>query len=175
MEGTYPLPEAQLDRFVFKLHVEFPARAEMTEILARTTSKSSPAAGAVLTGNDLLEMQAITREVVLAPHVADLAVDFVYATHPDSDLATEEVRRFVRYGSSPRGAQAIVLTAKARALMNGRYNVSAGDLEAVLKPALRHRIGLNFEGEAEAVSVDGLLDGVASAVKARREKALHER
>jgi MoxR-like ATPase len=175
MEGTYPLPEAQLDRFVFKLHVEFPARADMIEILARTTAGTSASAEPVLTGDDLREMQAITREVVLAPHVAELAVDYVFATHPDNELATDEVRRFVRYGSSPRGAQAITLTAKARALMNGRYNVSASDLEAVLKPALRHRIGLNFEGEAEAVSVDDLLDGVVAAVKARREKALLQR
>jgi MoxR-like ATPase len=175
MEGTYPLPEAQLDRFLFKLHVEFPSRADLVEILGRTTSRETPAVAHTLTRADLLEMQAIVREVVLAPHVADLAVELLLATHPDNELATDDVRRFVRYGASPRGVQAITLTAKARALMNGRYNVSAGDLEAVLKPSLRHRIGLNFEGEAEGVAVDSLLDGVVAAVKMRREKALQQR
>jgi MoxR-like ATPase len=175
MEGTYPLPEAQLDRFTFKLDVEFPSRAELVEILARTTTQAVPTVTPVLTGEELHEMQAITREVVLAPHVAELAVDLVFATHPESELATDDVRRFVRYGASPRGAQALTLTAKARALMNGRYNVSASDLEALVKPALRHRIGLNFEGEAEGVSIDSVLDGVVGAVKARREKALQQR
>jgi MoxR-like ATPase len=175
MEGTYPLPEAQLDRFIFKLHVEFPTRAEMVEILARTTSSAGHVVAPLLDADALREMQAIAREVVLASHVAEFAVDLVLATHPDNELATDDVRRYVRYGASPRGAQAITLTAKARALMNGRYNVSASDLEAVLKPALRHRVGLNFEGEAESVSVDALLDGVVAAVKARRDKALHQR
>ena len=120
-------------------------------------------------------MQAIAREVVLAPHVAEVVADLVLATHPTAEQATEEVRRYVRYGASPRGAQAMTLTAKARALVNGRYNVSTNDLEAVLKPALRHRVALNFDGEAEGISVDALLDGVAAAVRARRGKALQER
>jgi MoxR-like ATPase len=175
MEGTYPLPEAQLDRFTFKLEVGFPPRDELVEILSRTTAGQTSPVTPVVTGDDLLDMQAITREVVLAPHVAEMAVDLVYATHPENDLAPDDVKRYVRYGASPRGAQAITLTAKARAVMNGRFNVSAGDLEAVVKPALRHRVGLNFDGEAEGVSVDKLLDGVVASVKARRDKALQQR
>src|SRR5215813_11492783 len=157
MEGTYPLPEAQLDRFFFKLRVEYPALAELTEIIERTTHVREVEVQRVMTGPQVLAYRELVREIPIAAHVRDLASLIVLATHPQWDRAPEPARRFVRYGASPRGAQALVLGAKVRALSEGRYNVSVEDLRAVALPALRHRLILNFEGEAEGVDVDRLI------------------
>ncbi len=157
MEGTYPLPEAQLDRFLFKLRVQFPALEELTEIIERTTHVREVQVHRVMTGPQVLAFRELVREVPIASHVRDLASLIVLATHPQWDRAPEPTRRFVRYGASPRGAQALVLGAKVRALAEGRYNVAVEDLRALALPALRHRIIFNFEGEAEGVDVDRLI------------------
>jgi MoxR-like ATPase len=164
MEGTYPLPEAQLDRFLFKLRVRYPAIEELNAIIDRTTHRHTATVNRVMSGQAVLGFRELIREVPIAEHVRDLASAIVMATHPEWDQAPDVTRRFVRYGASPRGAQALVLGAKVLALSQGRYNVSAEDLRTLAAPALRHRIILNFEGEAEAVDVDRLIgDIVASA------------
>ncbi len=164
MEGTYPLPEAQLDRFIFKLVINAPSRDGLIEVLRRTTVETTPHASAVLSPPELADMQTLAREVIIAPHVEGLAVDLVMRTHPSDADAPESIRKYVRFGASPRGAQAIVLTAKARALLAGRFNVSTPDVMEVATAALRHRIILNFEGEADNVSTDALLDEVAGSL-----------
>lgn len=157
MEGTFPLPEAQLDRFLFKLKVNYPAFNELSEIIDRTTTNEVPKAEKILESEQVLEMRWLIREVTLASYVRDEAVRIVFATHPESELSPEMVKRYVRYGSSPRGAQALILAAKVKALQNGRYNVSIDDIYEVAHPALRHRIILNFEGEAESIDVDEII------------------
>jgi MoxR-like ATPase len=164
MEGTYPLPEAQLDRFIFKLLISYPKRADLIEVMRRTTSEETPHAETVLSPDELLEMRKLVREVIIAPHIEEMVADLLLRTHPDGEEAPESVRKYVRFGASPRGAQAMVLTAKARALLSGRYNVAATDISAVAMAALRHRIILNFEGEADGVSVDSILDDVLGSV-----------
>ena len=168
MEGTYPLPEAQLDRFIYKLMIGYPARTELIEVMRRTTSDQDSHASTVLTPGELLEMRRLSREVILAPHLEEMAADIVLMTHASGEGAPESARRYVRFGASPRGAQAIILTAKALALLSGRYNVSASDIAAVAGPSLRHRIILNFEGEADQVSTDSIIDDVLDAVAADR-------
>jgi MoxR-like ATPase len=165
MEGTYPLPEAQLDRFVFKLRVRYPALEELTEIIDRTTRPREVEVQRVMTGPQVLTFRELVREVPLASHVRDLASLIVLASHPQWDRAPEAARRFIRYGASPRGAQALVLGAKVRALAEGRYNVSVEDLRAMAAPALRHRIILNFEGEAEGVESDILISQLVEAAE----------
>jgi MoxR-like ATPase len=160
MEGTYPLPEAQLDRFFYKLQVRFPGKDELHSILDRTTQKEEPRVQAVFGREDILWMSALLREVAVARHVQDFAVRLVQATHPDSSAAPDITRRYIRYGSSPRGAQSLLLGAKIRALVAGRFAVSVDDIKAVSKPALRHRVILNFEGEAEGVSTDSIIDDI---------------
>ncbi len=166
MEGTYPLPEAQLDRFLFKLRVQYPALEELTEIIERTTHVREVQVHRVMTGPQVLTFRELVREIPIASHVRDLASLIVLATHPQWDRAPEPTRRFVRYGASPRGAQALVLGAKVRALSEGRYNVAVEDLRAMALPALRHRIILNFEGEAEGVDVDRLILQTVEAAEA---------
>src|SRR5215470_11691871 len=165
MEGTYPLPEAQLDRFLFKLRVQYPALEDLTEIINRTTQVREVSVQRVMTGPRVLAFRELVREVPIASHVRDLAALIVLATHPQWERAPEQTRRFVRYGASPRGAQALVLGAKVRALSEGRYNVSVEDLRAMALPSLRHRIILNFEGEAEAVDVDRLIVQIIEAAE----------
>jgi MoxR-like ATPase len=160
MEGTYPLPEAQLDRFLLKLHASFPDHAELHEILDRTTGAAQPEVTAVLTQSEVLEMRRVVREVAIARHVQDYAVRLLEASHRDRPSAPALVRRFVRFGASPRGAQACLVAAKTRALLAGRFHVSIDDIRHVAKPALRHRLILNFEGEAEGVSADQVLDEI---------------
>ncbi|MDC0747198.1 AAA family ATPase [Polyangium mundeleinium] len=155
-EGTYPLPEAQLDRFFFKLHVTFPGREELHGILDRTTGTDAPEAKPVLDKKRLLAMQKLVREVPVARHVQDYAVRLLQATHPEGK-SLDLVKRFVKFGSSPRGAQALLLAAKIRALFEGRFAASVDDVKAVCLPALRHRVLLNFEGEAEGVKTDDVL------------------
>ncbi len=166
MEGTYPLPEAQLDRFLFKLRVTYPALEELNEIIDRTTRARETEVRRVMTGPEVLRFRELVREVPIAAHVRDLASLIVMATHPKWEHAPDASRRFVRYGSSPRGAQALVLGGKVRALAQGRYNVSVEDLKAVARAALRHRIILNFEGEAEGVDVDSLIGDVLEQAEA---------
>ncbi len=160
MEGTYPLPEAQLDRFFFKLLVEYSSREELSEVLRRTTEGISVAAEKVMDGATVLKGQKLVREVVLAPHVKDYVVRLVLATHPGGEYATDKVGRYVRYGTSPRGAQALALAGKIRALLDGRYNVAFEDIAGSAKPAMRHRMILNFEGEAEGVTSDQVIEEV---------------
>lgn len=165
MEGTYPLPEAQLDRFFFKLKVEYPDLSELSEIVERTTKSEVPRAEKITTGNEILEMRQIVREVPIASYVKDYALKLVLATHPNSAIAPAEVKRFVKYGSSPRGAQSLVLGGKVKALIEDRYNVSFDDIQEVAHPSLRHRILLNFEGEAEGWDSDSVIDILLKGAK----------
>ena len=164
MEGTYPLPEAQLDRFFFKLHVPFPNRDELHKILDLTTGGDMARPKPVLDRERILAMQKLVRQVPVARHVQDYAIRLLQATHPDGPTPPELTKRFVRYGSSPRGAQAVLLAAKIRALFEGRFAASVDDVRAVAHPALRHRVLLNFEGEAEGVKTDQVLDAILEAL-----------
>jgi MoxR-like ATPase len=156
LEGTYPLPEAQLDRFLFKLRVTPPGREELHAILDRTTGSEEPALRAVIDRDRLLEMRRLVREVPVARPVQDYVVRLVEATHPET-TAHAEVKKYVRFGSSPRGAQAMLLGAKVAALRAGRFSPSFEDVRAVAAPALRHRILINFEGETDAVGSDQIV------------------
>lgn len=164
MEGTYPLPEAQLDRFLFKLMVPFPKRQELGVILDRTTRRDEPQPQKVMGRDEILRWMDFVRQIVAAPHVQDYAVRVILATHPDSEFATPMVKKYVRFGSSPRGAQALILGAKIKALRAERYNVAFADISGNVLPALRHRIILNFEAEAEGVSSDDILTDLLNAV-----------
>jgi MoxR-like ATPase len=156
-EGTYPLPEAQLDRFFYKLVINYSSRDDLKEILNRTTTGYKPEVKPAMTGPEILEAQQLVRRVVMAPHVQDYAVRVAMATHPDGEFAVDATNRYVRWGSSPRGAQAITLAAKVHALLDGRYHVSFEDVQKAAPPVLRHRVLLNFEGEAENVSTDDII------------------
>ena len=164
MEGTYPLPEAQLDRFFCKLIVRFPTASQLETILDRTTEVDTPQASAVLTGERLSEMAVVARQVAIADEVRRYGIALVLATHPDHETATPETRKYVRYGASPRGLQSLVLAAKVRAILDDRLHVARTDLRSVLHPVLRHRLILNFEAEAENVAVDDVLTAVANQV-----------
>jgi MoxR-like ATPase len=166
MEGTYPLPEAQLDRFLLKLRVRYPAIEELNTIIDRTTQARPVSVERVMTGAQVLSFRELIREVPIADHVRALASTIIMATHPLWEHAPEVSRRFVRYGASPRGAQALVLGAKVRALAEGRFNVSVDDLRALAAPALRHRIILNFEGEAEGIDIDTLIGQIVDSAQA---------
>ncbi|MDR5684178.1 MAG: MoxR family ATPase [Armatimonadota bacterium] len=160
MEGTYPLPEAQLDRFLFKLRVRYPDADAVVEILERTTGAHVPDARAAADAAVVRAMQALVREVAVAPHLRGYVARLVEATQPEGPRPASAARRYVRYGASPRGAQALLLGAKARALASGRANVSIDDIRSLVGPALRHRILLNFEGEAEGIDPDDILHEV---------------
>jgi MoxR-like ATPase len=166
MEGTYPLPEAQLDRFLLKLRVRYPAIEELNTIIDRTTHARPVTVERVMTGAQVVSFRELIREVPIADHVRALASTIIMATHPLWAHSPEVARRYVRYGASPRGAQALVLGAKVRALAEGRFNVSADDVRALAAPALRHRIILNFEGEAEGLDVDTLIGQVVESAEA---------
>jgi MoxR-like ATPase len=166
MEGTYPLPEAQLDRFIFKLRVRYPAIEELNAIIDRTTQSRQVAVERVMNGPAVVGFRELVREVPIASHIRDFASTVVMATHPQWEGAPEATRRFVRYGASPRGAQALVLGAKVRALAEGRYNVSLDDLKVLAPAALRHRVILNFEGEAEGIDVDNLIGQIIESAEA---------
>jgi MoxR-like ATPase len=171
MEGTYPLPEAQLDRFLLKLRVRYPAIEELNAIIDRTTQSRQVTVERVMSGAKVLSYRELIREVPVAAHVRDLASGIVMATHPQWADAPDVTRRFVRYGASPRGAQALILAGKVRALAEGRYNVSADDLKILAAPALRHRVILNFEGEAEGIDVDTLISQIVEGVEASTTQA----
>jgi len=164
MEGTYPLPEAQLDRFLFKVNVAFPSSGELVDILTRTTGQEVPRAARAADGTKILAMSALARAVPMPTHVSDYIARLIVATHPENAAAPEIVKRFVRYGSSPRGAQALVLGAKVTALLEGRYNVAFEDIRAVIFAALRHRLLLNFEAQAEGVATDDIIAELLKAV-----------
>ena len=163
-EGTYPLPEAQLDRFFFKVLVGYPTREELNAVLNRTTTTAAPTAERVLDGSRIIEMQQLVREVAAAPHVQDYAVRLVLATHPGGPHAVEPANKWLRFGAGPRGAQALVLAAKVRALLNDRYNISFDDVRSVALPALRHRVLLNFEAQAESIGADRVLQEILDKV-----------
>ncbi len=165
MEGTYPLPEAQLDRFFFKINVAFPSAAELVEIAQRTTGARQPTARHVADGPMILQMQELARTVPIASHVLSYAARLITATHPESKDAPAITKQYVRYGASPRGMQTLILAGKILALLDGRYNVSFGDLRLAALPALRHRVVLNFEAQAEGISPDDVVKGVLEAVK----------
>ena len=169
MEGTYPLPEAQLDRFFFKLEVPFPTRDELHAIIDRTTTDKHVEVRCVLTREQILEMQALVRRVPVARHVQDYAIRVLQATHPTAEEAPDLVRRFVRTGASPRGAQAMLLGAKVRALFDGRFAASVEDVKATALAALRHRVLLSFEGEAEGVASDRVIADIIKKLPASKE------
>src|SRR5688500_11570263 len=165
MEGTYPLPEAQLDRFFCKSLVKFPKTSLLETILARTTEKQSPRAGAVLSGERVLEMSRLVREIPIAAEVRRYGIALVMATHPEHELAAEATKKYVRYGASPRGAQALILGAKIKAILDNRYHVAREDLRDVAPAVLRHRLILNFEGQAEGVLTDDVVSKILQTVK----------
>ncbi|KAB2910587.1 MAG: MoxR family ATPase [Kofleriaceae bacterium] len=165
MEGTYPLPEAQLDRFFFKLVVDFPSGADLHTILDRTTAEAVPAPQAVMEKARVLELRELVRKVPLARAVQDYAVRVLQATHPETPEAPAISKKYLRYGASPRGLQAIILASKIRALLQGRYAVAIDDIRAVAAPALRHRLILNFEGEAEGVRADAIIAEILKSTK----------
>jgi MoxR-like ATPase len=164
MEGTYPLPEAQLDRFLFKVMVPFPSEDDLVTIMDRTTGADVVQVGKVATATEVVEMQRLARAVPIAPHVTAYAVSVLAATHPNQPRAPEIVREYVRYGGSPRGAQALVTAGKIFALLDGRFNVSVDDVRAGALPALRHRIILNFEGEAEGITTEATIRAILDSV-----------
>jgi MoxR-like ATPase len=168
LEGTYPLPEAQLDRFFFKLLVPFPEAEDLAEIARRTTGVEEASLRPVASGGELGSMALLAREVPVAEQVMEHAVQMLLATHPERADAPEEVRRYVRWGASPRGLQTLVLAGRIRALLEGRYNLAIEDLEAVAAPALRHRIFLNFEADAADVTADQVVSAVVQAQRAHR-------
>ena len=169
MEGTYPLPEAQLDRFLFKLLVTSPTFEDLSVIVDRTTGTPAPPIHQVLDAPTILQMRALAREVPISPSVREFAIKVVLGTQPDSEHAPAQIKQFVRYGSSPRGAQAIILTAKIKALLAGRFSVAIEDIVSVAIPALRHRLIMNFEGQAEGIAPDRLVQSILDKAKADTE------
>ncbi|HZO73249.1 MAG TPA: MoxR family ATPase [Ktedonobacteraceae bacterium] len=166
MEGTYPLPEAQLDRFLLKIMVNFPKAEDLMRIVDTTVGTQSLKATAVATGEQLQQMIEIARAVPVATHIKEYAVRLLLATHPDQEDAPEKVRQYVRYGASPRGLQAIITTSRVRALLEGRYNVSMEDIRSVAFPALRHRLMLNFDGLADGITPEHLIETVLEEIEA---------
>ena len=164
MDGTYPLPEAQLDRFMFKVVVGYPTRQEMSTVLDRTVDAFEYKPQVLMAGPEIELWKDLIRSVVVAPHVKDYGVRLVLATHPGGEHAVELTNRYVRWGSSPRGAQAMTLAAKIRALLDGRFNASFEDYRGAAHPVLRHRLILNFEGEAEGVKADTVIDQVLERI-----------
>jgi MoxR-like ATPase len=168
-EGTYPLPEAQLDRFFFKLVVGYPSAVELTEVINRTTEGHKAQLNKMLDGASLLDLQQLVREVPVASHVKDYAVRLVLATHPKTDTAAPVSNQYLRFGSSPRGAQCLILAGKVRALIQGRFNVGFEDIQAVAPATLRHRLILNFEAEAEGITTDHIITQVLRDVPKNAE------
>jgi MoxR-like ATPase len=164
MEGTYPLPEAQMDRFLFKLSVLFPSFDELRDIMEITTTNKTVELQKVIDGDSILEMRKVIREVPIAKPVQEYALKVVLGTHPEIEGAPESARKYIRFGASPRAAQAIITASRARALMEGRYNVSFDDIRYVAYPSLRHRFFLNFDAVADGVTTDGLISELLDAV-----------
>lgn len=164
-EGTYPLPEAQLDRFVFKINMEFPNLNELKKIMDITVTNTKPVLNPVLDGSGILEMRELVRDMPVADAVQEYALKIVLGTHPELEYATEGIKKYLTAGASPRAAQAIFLTAKARALLDGRYNVSFDDIDAVALPALRHRVIAGFEAVSEGIDIDDILREMIKGLK----------
>lgn len=160
MDGTYPLPEAQLDRFFFKLHVKMPEHHHFADILERTTGVKEVDINAVTDGGTVLEMGTVARQVPIADTIRDYMINIVLATHPDNKNASKEVRKYLRYGASPRAAQTILMAARIKAILAGRFHVAKEDINAVAIPALRHRLILSFEGQAEGMTTDKIIEDI---------------
>jgi len=158
MEGTYPLPEAQLDRFFFKVHVPFPTEQELVEVMHRTTGNDTASASAVLGPEELASMRSIVRQVPVSPEVMRYAMRLIIGTQPEADTATPSAKRYLRYGASPRGAQTLILGSRVHALFNGKAHVGISDIRAIATNALRHRVGLTFDAEAEGLSADDIVE-----------------
>jgi MoxR-like ATPase len=171
MDGTYPLPEAQLDRFFFKVIVDYPSREELSAVLDRTVDQYEHTSRFLMRGGEVEDWKRLIKEVVVAPHVKDYGVRLVLASHPGGPFASPLTNRLVRYGSSPRGAQALILAAKIRALLDSRYNVGFEDLRRSAHAVLRHRIILNFEGEAEGIPPDRIVDEIIEKTPTQAPKA----
>jgi len=170
-EGTYPLPEAQVDRFFYKLIVKYSTRKELNTIVERTTTGHKAEIKPVMSADQIIGAQKLVQRVVIAKHVQDYAIRLTLATHPQGEFATEQTNRYVRWGSSPRGAQAIILAAKVQSLLDGRYNVSFDDVNKVVLPALRHRVLLNFEAQAEGIEPDAVILDVLDKTPTKAEMA----
>jgi MoxR-like ATPase len=170
-EGTYPLPEAQLDRFFFKLVVGYSSREELNTIVERTTKGVIIEPDKVMDGEEIVQWQQLVREVILAPHVQDYIARITLATHPNGPFALPITNQYLRWGASPRGAQTLSLAAKVRALLSGRYNVSFEDVRRVFLPAMRHRVILNFEAEAEGIEPDKVLLEILQNVPEKADDA----
>ncbi|MBW1708370.1 MAG: MoxR family ATPase [Deltaproteobacteria bacterium] len=164
MEGTYPLPEAQIDRFFFKLKINYPSPDQLEQIIEKTTEDYQPELNKVVEASSILEMIKLVKQVPIANHVKNYAVRLVMASHPDDHAAIEKTKKYVRFGASPRGVQTLVLAGKVRALFQGRYNASMEDIRAAVKPALRHRIILNLRGEAEGIDADDIIGDIINGV-----------
>jgi MoxR-like ATPase len=171
MEGTYPLPEAQLDRFLMKILVTYPSRLELSRIVERTIAREDAAVHAVLDRDDVLQLRSVCREVLIAPHVQDYAVQLVMATQPDEKEAHELARKYIRYGSSPRGAQALVECGRVLALLRGRFHLSVDDIKELAPSVLRHRIILNFDAHADGKSADSILTSIIAGVTVQASAA----
>ncbi|TSI11698.1 MoxR family ATPase [Lysinibacillus sp. BW-2-10] len=165
MEGTYPLPEAQMDRFLCKILVPYPSKYELMEIMKRTTGALNIELEKIMNTDSLVLAQEMVKEVLVADEMMEYAVNLVVATHPDNEEALPDVKRYVMYGSGPRGLQSIIKLAKARAVTSGRFHVSIADIKSVAKPALRHRLMLNYEGEASGKTVDDLIETILTTIK----------
>lgn len=164
MEGTYPLPEAQLDRFFFKLLLDYPDHSGLVEILNRTTRRGTAKVERIMDAEKIIGYQGFVRDVAISPKVAEYVARLITATHPSAESASETVKKYVRFGSSPRGAQAIILAAKVTALRDARYNVGFEDIQNAALPALRHRILINYEGEADGVTSEKIIENVLSGI-----------
>jgi len=169
MEGTYPLPEAQIDRFAFKILIGHPSQSELIQIVEKTTGTESRPCKAVMDGAALETLQHAVREIVVPPHIFEYAARLTMASLPEQGHAPKTVKKFVRYGAGPRGTQTLVLAAKARALMQGRFNVCLDDLRYCVTPVLRHRIALNFDGQTENISADTILADMISSIDGERD------
>jgi MoxR-like ATPase len=164
MEGTYPLPEAQIDRFFFKLKVDYPSSEQLSEIIDKTTEDYEPEMHPIIERDSILEMKALVKQVPIASHVKDYAIRLVLASHPDDNYPIKKAKKYVRFGSSPRGVQSLVQAAKVWALLQGRYNASLEDIREVAKPALRHRLILNLTAEAEGIDADDIIEDIIGGV-----------
>jgi MoxR-like ATPase len=164
MEGTYPLPEAQVDRFFFKLKISYPDQNELLEIIDKTTEDYKYELRDVIGADSILEMKSLVRQIPIASHVKDYAIRLVLASHPDNPHATEQIKQYVLFGASPRGVQSLILAGKVNAVVEGRYNVSIEDISEVAKAALRHRIVLNIRGETEGIDTDQIIEEILKQV-----------
>lgn len=165
MEGTYPLPEAQMDRFLCKIHVRYPSKAELKEIVLKTTGPKDIQLNQVMNVDEVVHLQNLAREILISEEMLDFAVNIVAKTHPEEEDSPEIVKKYVQYGSGPRGLQSLVQMAKTRSLFHGRYHVSTGDLKQVAIPVLRHRLFLNFQGEADGITPDEIISKVIESVQ----------